>query len=107
MRLYISGPITGDKNYRRKFRGAADELTARGYEVINPAELTGVIGKSFTYKEIIALDLDLLAKCDALIQLPRWEKSRGANIEYGFALASDKLVISLEDLLEGGDTHGK
>lgn len=106
MRLYISGPITRDPNYRRKFKGAADALEAKGYDVVNPAELIKVIGTSFTYREIMAIDLDLLAKCEALIQLPGWEESRGANIEYGFALASDKLVVSLEDMLEGGETHG-
>ena len=40
--------------------------------------------------------------CDALIQLEGWEESRGANIEYGYALAADKLIISLEAMLEGG-----
>lgn len=98
-RLYISGPITGVKNYKRIFQGAKDALTAKGYDVVNPAELTEVIGDSFTYDEILAIDLDLLARCDAVVQLPGWENSRGANIEYGYALAADKIIIKLEDIL--------
>lgn len=99
MRLYISGPITGVKNYKRIFQGAKDALTAKGYDVVNPAELTEVIGDSFTYDEILAIDLDLLARCDAVVQLPGWENSRGANVEYGYALAADKIIIKLEDIL--------
>lgn len=99
MRLYISGPITGIENYRRIFQGAKDALTAKGYDVVNPAELTEVIGDSFTYDEILAIDLDLLARCDAVVQLPGWENSRGANVEYGYALAADKIIIKLEDIL--------
>ena len=98
-RLYISGPITGIENYRRIFQGAKDALTAKGYDVVNPAELTEVIGDSFTYDEILAIDLDLLARCDAVVQLPGWENSRGANVEYGYALAADKIIIKLEDIL--------
>lgn len=98
-RLYISGPITGVKNYKRIFQGAKDALTVKGYDVVNPAELTEVIGDSFTYDEILAIDLDLLARCDAVVQLPGWENSRGANVEYGYALAADKIIIKLEDIL--------
>ena len=98
-RLYISGPITGAKNYKRIFQGAKDALTAKGYDVVNPAELTEVIGDSFTYDEILAIDTDLLARCDAVVQLPGWEESRGANIEYGYALGADKIIIKLEDVL--------
>ena len=98
-RIYISGPITGVKNYRRHFQGAKDALMAKGYDVVNPAELTAVIGDSFTYDEILAIDLDLLSRCDDMVQLPGWENSRGANVEYGYALAADKIIIKLEDIL--------
>lgn len=99
-RLYISGPITGVKNYKRIFQGAKDALTAKGYDVVNPAELTEVIGSSFSYDEIMSIDLDLLHRCDALVQLPGWEESRGANIEYGYALGADKTVLKLEDIVK-------
>ena len=102
MRLYISGPITGIENYRRIFQGAKDTLLAKGYDVVNPAELTEVIGDSFSYDEIMRIDLDLLGRCDVLVQLPEWEKSRGSNIEYGYALGSDKIILTLKELLEGG-----
>lgn len=102
MRVYISGPITGVSNYKRIFQGAKDALTAKGYDVVNPAELTEVIGDSFSYDEIMRIDLDLLDRCDVLVQLPGWEESRGANIEYGYALGSNKTILPFECVVEGG-----
>ena len=99
-RVYISGPITGVANFKRIFEGYKDKLVAKGYDVVNPAELTSVIGDSFSYDEIMRIDLDLLERCDVLVQLPGWEKSRGSNIEYGYALGSDKTILKLEDIVK-------
>lgn len=44
-RVYLSGPITGIEGYKRKFEGWKDKLVACGYDVVNPAELTSVIGE--------------------------------------------------------------
>ncbi len=107
MRLYLSGPISSDPHYERKFKAAALKLEARGYDVINPAELTKTIGTSFTYDEIMQLDLDILIKCDALVQLRGWGKSRGANIEYGFALAADKLILDMETMEKEEAANGR
>lgn len=78
---YLSGPITGHKNYRRQFAEAAAALKELGYE------------------GIMQIDLALLSAADYLVQLPGWENSRGANRELGFALGADKIVVTLEDLL--------
>lgn len=99
-RVYISGPITGVTNYKRIFEGYKDKLVAKGFDVINPAELTSVIGDSFSYDEIMDIDLDILSRCDYMIQLPGWEKSRGCNIEYGYARAADKIILKVEDILK-------
>ena len=48
------------------------------------------------------IDLDLLERCDVLVQIPGWEESRGANIEYGYALGTGKIILPLKGLLEGG-----
>ena len=36
---YLSGPITGHKDYRRQFAKAAAALKEMGYNVINPAAI--------------------------------------------------------------------
>lgn len=82
--------------------GSKGRTDSQGYDVVNPAELTEVIGDSFSYDEIMSIDLDLLNRCDVLVQLPGREESRGANIEYGYALGSDKTILPFECMVEGG-----
>lgn len=93
MRVYLSGPMTSDPDYMSKFTQADQELRESGYHVANPAELYRVLPDNATYEELLNLDLQILAMCDALVQLPGWEKSCGANREYGYALAMDKLIV--------------
>lgn len=88
---YLSGPITGHKDYRRQFAKAAAALKEMGYDVI-PVEC-------MSYEEIMRIDLELLSTADYLVQLPGWERSIGASRELGFALGTDKIIVSLEQLL--------
>jgi hypothetical protein len=53
-----------------------------------------------TYEEYMQICMDLLAMADAIVQMPGWEKSCGCNGELGWAIASDKIIIPLESLLE-------
>ena len=97
---YLSGPITGHKDYRQQFARAAGALKELGYVVINPAEICQVIPvEQMGYEAIMQIDLGLLASADYLVQLPGWERSIGANRELGYALGTDKIVVSLEQLL--------
>lgn len=97
---YLSGPITGHPNYRQEFGDAADELRALGYAVINPAELGAALPlDQMSYEDIMEIDMELLATADYLVLLPGWEDSKGANRELGFALGTDKIIVSLEQLL--------
>lgn len=101
MILYISGPITGDKAYRQKFRAAAEQLKARGYAVVNPAELDDVLPvESMTWSQILDHCLDLLGRCDAVVLLPGWEESRGCNREVGYAQGADMIILPIEELLK-------
>lgn len=97
---YLSGPITGHKDYRRQFARAAAALKELGYVVINPAEICQVLSvEAMGYEAIMRIDMELLATADYLVQLPGWENSKGANRELGFALGADKIVVPLEQLL--------
>lgn len=100
---YLSGPITGNSDYKRQFAWAAKHLERLGWDIINPAAMDRVVPVSaFSYEDYMEIDLLLLSKADVLIQLPGWEESRGANREYGYALAFNKQVTSLVALMKEG-----
>jgi len=82
MRLYISGKITGDKNYKEKFKTAETRLRRCGYEVFNPASFEYAVP---IYEEIMEFDLDALRKCDGVALLLDWYESAGAKREVELA----------------------
>ena len=99
-RIYLSGPITGIADYHQRFEKAKVELVAAGYNnIANPAELDGVINEG-KYEEYMSLCMNLLDMCDVVVMLPGWKESFGANREYGYALAKNKLIFELEEMLE-------
>ena len=92
MRVYISGGITGVENYREKFNKAQEELEKDGHDVFNPALYADALPK-LTYDEYMKVGLYFLNMCDAIYMLKGWQKSCGANREYGYALATDKIIL--------------
>ena len=45
MRIYISGAITGTKDFRERFLEAEKELIAVGHDTVNPARLNDIMPK--------------------------------------------------------------
>ena len=99
MRVYISGPITGVPDYRTNFKKAEQSLKDKGYSVVNPAAIADVLPTDMTYEEYMQHDLFLLDMCGAMVMLPGWHTSIGANREYGYALGRDITVLDLKDLV--------
>ena len=91
MRIYISGPITNVLDYKEKFERAEQNLKAKypDAEIINPTVLDKL---PLTYDEYMELDLRLLGMCEGIYMLKGWEDSKGANREYGYALAKGKAI---------------
>lgn len=92
MRVYISGAITGTDDYMERFARAEGMLADAGYSVINPAAVNAMLPQDMTYEEYMAHDMFLMDMCDAVYMLAGWEQSRGANREYGYALAKDYVI---------------
>lgn len=85
MRIYISGPITKDKDFYTKFLNAEKKLKADGHEVINPARVGKLMPKSFEHKDYMDIDFALMQKCDAIYLLKGWRASLGSVNELSFA----------------------
>lgn len=81
-RIYISGPITGTKDYMQRFEKAEKELTEKGYSVINPAKINAMLPQDATWEEYIKVSLTLLSICTGVYMMPGWRESRGAVLEF-------------------------
>ena len=118
MRIYISGAMTSDPNYREKFE-AAEEWICKKFanaEVVNPARLSreleesrGAKPDSLPRAEYLKRDIKALIECDSLMAIPGFEKSAGAMLEMNIALALRQSVgqISEEDFNTALDEHRK
>ena len=86
-RIYISGPITGTDDFYERFAEAEAMWSCDELSVVNPAKLNDIMPKDATYDEYMKMSFELLGMCDAIYMLKGWEESKGANREYGYAVA--------------------
>lgn len=102
MRIYIAGPMTGlpEFNYPA-FHTAAERLTERGFDPINPAR-TEVREHCRTWLDYMRASLHDLAACDAVATLPGWGESRGAALEVHIARSLELPVRSVMSWLTTG-----
>lgn len=97
-RVYVAGPMSGfpDLNFPA-FHEAARRLRRLGLEVINPAELNGDMQGDWA--ACLKADVRELVTCDTVALLPRWERSRGAQVEHRLARDLGLRVIEVELLV--------
>lgn len=93
MKIYISGAITGTDDYIERFAKAEKELTEQGYSVVNPAKVNAQLPSDTTYEEYMKMSFCMLDMCEAIFMLDGFEKSCGANREYGYALAKHMIIM--------------
>lgn len=94
--IYLSGSITNEKDYKKKFLDAAEKVKAIcGNETIfNPSTID--LGKDATWQDYMKIDLKILLECSSIVMLEGWEKSKGALLEWNIARA-----LNLKILYEG------
>lgn len=98
------------------FRFVADYLRDRGWDIVTPIEIDedeGMVEVTydsfgayesvtttdlFDYERILAVDLEAVATCDAIVLLPGWENSNGAKRELVHAISLGLAVYLWEDL---------
>ena len=77
MKIYISGKIAGDPDYKGKFARAAAQLERLGATVINPATAPEGLDK-LDYMRICFAEMEAV---DYVVFLPDWSSSDGAKLE--------------------------
>lgn len=92
MKVYISGKITGNKNYKEQFNNAEQKLLKSGVEVFNPVNVSIPV-ENPTYKDYMKADIQQLINCDCIFMLKNWRTSKGATLEHKIAIALDLIII--------------
>lgn len=81
---YISGPITNDPEYAKKFAAAEYEIYNLGLRPVNPARLVPM-NKAWTWEDYMREDLKHLLTCSHIYMLRGWVDSYGSKIELDLA----------------------
>lgn len=93
MRVYISGAISGTDDYIDRFQKIEDSLSKQGMSVINPAKLNESLPDDLSYEDYMQIDFVMIDLCDGIYMMDGWQKSRGANREFGYALAKGMKIM--------------
>lgn len=91
-RIYVSGPISGIKNYIHNFEAAENYLLGQGFEVVNPVKLP----EQPNYALFMRQDIKELLCCTHIYMLDKWWMSKGAIVELIVAKVCG-VVISYAD----------
>lgn len=98
MKIYISGPVTGHKNYKEQFGSMSYLLKREGHGAVNPVQIMEPVCGVLDYKTILQADLELLEGCDGILMMPGWEESQGAQKEYAKATRQGLQVFFAESI---------
>jgi hypothetical protein len=99
MRIYIAGRVTG-LNYddvKAKFGRAENSIRAVSYNPVNPLKYVNALASA---KDAMKICIPLLMECDAILLLPDWEFSEGAQIEAQIARYVGITLLTEDDLTQ-------
>ena len=86
-RVYISGPMTGIKDYNAPaFNEAAEALRELDYAVCSPTETSDFLGLHLSHQQYLRFDFERVLEADFLVALDGWFDSKGARAEILMAI---------------------
>ena len=93
MKVYISGQISGLDPFEAKsrFDKAEEFLQDIGIDVVNP--WNNGLPEESTWIQHLCKDLEMLHECSHIYMMDGWQLSRGACIEYDFAVRTGKTIM--------------
>lgn len=94
MKIYLSGAISRDDNYKEKFQIAESQLKAAGFAVMSPA----ILPSGFDYEDYMTICLAMIDVCKTIALLPDWENSIGALRERTYAMERGYKVYEYSEL---------
>lgn len=101
MHVYLAGKMRGvPLNNAPAFHEAAALLRAKGHTVWSPAEHDEELGMDAANADIVtvfARDLAAVLASDAIVLIPGWRESHGANLERHAAEVTRRRVFELVD----------
>lgn len=97
-KIYIAGRVTGYPEYREHFKREEDKLIAEGHVCMNPS----VLGEGFPWEIYMPICYAMIYACDTIYLLSNWQDSRGAKLEYDYAVEH-----GLEIMFEDGESMDK
>ena len=98
MRLYLSGKITGNENYKADFAAARGELENAGYDVCDPTSFD--LPEDIPWAEAMKYDIREMLRCDGVALLSNWPESKGSCIEARLAKDLGMATIQVSIWLE-------
>lgn len=105
MKIYVAGPMRNFPEYNfPAFHEATATLRRLGHDVFNPAErdlqdgFDPTIDKALPLTYYMRIDLPAVCESDAVVVLPGWQLSQGANIEVFVAMQCGLQVLEYPSL---------
>lgn len=96
-KVYISGAITNNPNFKKEFEEAEKLLIEKGFMPLSPIRTYEHINNLGERKCMFA-SIRLMEESDAVFELPKVVVSDGATIEDLLAKKCDMPIITKEDL---------
>lgn len=93
MKVYLAGKITGDPDYKEKFRKAARVLKKTLGPVMSPAELPEGMSKA----DYMAICISMINQADVVAFMPGWTASPGASLEHQYCVYTGKEILYLKE----------